>query len=361
MPPSSILMCIPTFAALASAGLGQTFIVDAANGPGTNFIDIATASATVPDGSVLEVRAGSYASFAIVSKGLSVRCAPGVSVAGIPPIAVSGTASGQTVELRGLQVSEQLSLNSCQGPVLLYSCNVTGMAPGALQVTGCQQVYADTCSFASQPYAAIILINSAAVLQNCGAWTQMVPGISMQASSLQLTDCIVSAGTVVSTAVTLANADVRIIGGSLRTHFGVSGTGGARIDPSVTFLFSVPQPFVGSVVGSIVEMPAVVATGGALGGSLTVAMRGPGGHAGALLAGWPGTPLGLPGILDPGWLRPGSESVCFVTIFAPGIPALVVLPVPNVPAFRGLRTAWQGLSYGATGLQASTPAIASHW
>jgi len=66
------MACNLAIAALAFPIRAQTFIVDAANGPGTNFTDIATAAATVPDGAVLEVRAGNYGSFAITSKGLTV-------------------------------------------------------------------------------------------------------------------------------------------------------------------------------------------------------------------------------------------------------------------------------------------------
>src|SRR5437762_9224013 len=60
--PARCLMLVRNvvFAAFSSTAIAQTFIVDAANGPGTNFTEIATAVAAVPDGAVLMVRAGSY-------------------------------------------------------------------------------------------------------------------------------------------------------------------------------------------------------------------------------------------------------------------------------------------------------------
>jgi hypothetical protein len=348
--------------AFVSTASSQTFIVDAANGPGTNFTDIATATATVPDGAVLLVRAGSYPSFNIANKGLAVLGASGVSVAGRPPITITGTSVQQRIELRGLQIDDgELSLNSCQGAVLLYNCTVGGLSNiGTLRASTCQQVHADGCAFGTpgQGPPAVVLVGSSAAFRNCSAMSVLSPPCDVQSSSLQLTDCNATAIFSTSSAIQLTNGDVRVIGGSLSTVFApcINGSGIARVDPSVSAFPGLPA-FV-----TVVEMPAVVSTGGALGGTLTVSMRGPGGQVGGLLAGLPGAPYLLPGIRDAIWLRAGTETVSFFAAFVTGVPVQTTTSVPNTGALRGLRVAWQGFTYGASsGLQASTPAITSHW
>ena len=58
----------------------QTIFVDTNNDPGTHFTDLPTAVAAVPDGAVLQVRAGSYSGFSVSGKGLSILGAAGVSI-----------------------------------------------------------------------------------------------------------------------------------------------------------------------------------------------------------------------------------------------------------------------------------------
>ena len=86
----------------------QVFTVDAAGGAGAHFTNLATAVATVPDGSTLRVRAGRYAGFAIVGKGLAV-VGEGLVEIVVPAaapraVSVSQTAPSQLVLLRNLVV-----------------------------------------------------------------------------------------------------------------------------------------------------------------------------------------------------------------------------------------------------------------
>src|ERR1041384_3249147 len=114
------------FAVLTSVAGAQTFVVDWANGPGTNFTDIVSAVAAVPDGAVLIVRAGTYWPFTIANKGLSVLCDSGVEIVSLTtPVTISGTSLQQTVELRGMLIDYGLVLTGCQGPVLLYDCTMS--------------------------------------------------------------------------------------------------------------------------------------------------------------------------------------------------------------------------------------------
>ena len=66
--------------AVAAAAQG-TYIVDAANGPGTSFTDISPAVIAVPDDSVLLVRAGTYyLPVTVHAKAVTILCEPNVSV-----------------------------------------------------------------------------------------------------------------------------------------------------------------------------------------------------------------------------------------------------------------------------------------
>ncbi|MBM4063103.1 MAG: hypothetical protein FJ265_18705, partial [Planctomycetes bacterium] len=110
---------------LLSSLAAQTFVVDAANGPGANFTSLPAAVAAVPDGAVLLVRAGSYAGFTTSGKGLTILGDPGVSITG--GIGFANTTAQQAVTLRQLAwPSAQIAtgtalvrLTNCAGPVLL--------------------------------------------------------------------------------------------------------------------------------------------------------------------------------------------------------------------------------------------------
>ena len=55
------------------AVLPTIWIVDAANGPGTNFVDLPPAVAAAASGDTIIVRAGSYSAFNVSGKALTIR------------------------------------------------------------------------------------------------------------------------------------------------------------------------------------------------------------------------------------------------------------------------------------------------
>ena len=59
----------------------QTYVVDAAGGPGSHHVSIAAAIPAVPEGSTLLVRAGTYEPFSS-SKGLTILGEPGARIDG---------------------------------------------------------------------------------------------------------------------------------------------------------------------------------------------------------------------------------------------------------------------------------------
>jgi hypothetical protein len=210
------------------------------------------------------------------------------------------------------------------------------------------------------------LSHSNVVLRSCNVYSGGPYGVLVNSSQLQCVDTSIGVyqGYPSGPAILLQGGDARLIGGSSYVVAGVNitGTGTARIDPSVVFRGYFGGPIASTVQATFLTMPAVIATDGPLGGNVTVDLRGPAGDFGALLGGFPGPPLSFPGIADPSWMLPGTEVVCATTIFATGTSLSITVPVPNVAALRGLRVVWQGASFGTTnGLQASNPAVTTSW
>jgi hypothetical protein len=77
--------------AVIVAVLPTTWIVDAANGPGTNFIDLPAAVAAAVSGDTIIVRPGSYTAFNVTGKALTIQGAGALvtSVTLPPPVGSS--------------------------------------------------------------------------------------------------------------------------------------------------------------------------------------------------------------------------------------------------------------------------------
>ena len=362
LAPRMLLLC-----SLGSAAVAQTYIVDQANGPGTNFTDLSVAASTVPDGAVLLVRPGAYGAFTIAAKGLSVLFDAGATSDGAT---IVGTSAQQSVLVHGMRSPGLASLtcSNCLGLVLVVDCgDVTWFfLPLMLNVSGCDRFHAAQCTFGGSGGIGATLNTSRCVFRACkiAGYT----GMSTTSGSVQLVDCSVDAvnGYPTGPAIWMNAGDVRIVGGRCTTWLqtNIAGTGVLRVDPTVTFSsVSSSSPWIDpGIQFTTVPMPAVTANDASLGTNITATMRGPNGDVGALLVGLPGLPLLVPGFADAFWLQPGTEAVCAFTVFAAGVPLAVTYAVPNVPAMRGMRYCWQGASYGAAnGLQASNPAITTHW
>lgn len=114
--------------------LPTTWIVDAAAGPGTNFVDLPAAIAAAVDGDTIFVRAGSYTGFDLQGKALTIRGA-GVGATSIGDATpgqsckVGSTPAGATVVLSGVRfhgTSHALVVDG--GHVALLHCRLEGAA-----------------------------------------------------------------------------------------------------------------------------------------------------------------------------------------------------------------------------------------
>jgi hypothetical protein len=152
-----MLRACPAFALLLLAAplRADVLVVDAANGPGTDFTSLQVAADAAASGDMLLVRSGDYGGLLIDGKALSVVADAGaeVSVAFTAPLQrteVRNLAADESVLLQGLRLREiplmptftpynGCFVHDCAGTVWLDDCDVEFGAP-ALQVQGCARV-----------------------------------------------------------------------------------------------------------------------------------------------------------------------------------------------------------------------------
>jgi hypothetical protein len=386
LPHQRLRVFRPTPSLLFVLGLplvAQTYVVDAANGPGAAFTDLPAAVAAVPDGATLIVRTGYYHPFSIIGKGLTIIGETNVDVWdwGNVSVIAGYTAPHQPIVIRGLRFSASLGAvrlhcQDCAGRVVFEDC--TADAPttgGSIVAIHCRELWIERCTLASsdQLYSTLALVDSDAtvVSSTIDALVNGRAGVFQIGGTLQLCDSSIAGGGYgpQGAAVSLQGGALRIGGhctlsGSYYSPaplgLAVYGTGTARIDPNTTLVRTL-QPAYGVGVTVVVEtMPALVAATGPLGGAATARLDGPAGTLAALLVGLPGPPVSVPGFGDPFWLQPGTSAVHGLGTLG-ATPLLGGYPVPNAAWVLGVAIAWQGATFApATGLQASNPALYVH-
>ena len=371
-----MVMRAPFLAAVClfvAAATSQTFVVDAANGPGTDYPSIVAALAAVPDGAVLKVRAGTYSAFVVAGKGVTLLGEPGakILVVNLGPV-VENLLPHQSFACRGFELvpffgavgSASFTCRNNLGSVTLDAVNVT-TGSQRLAVQQCDRVLVRGNSYHGQ----VTLDASNVVFQGCyfGNTNPGLPCITQQGGRVQLAGSLVvgqpAVGRPAGTAVAMTGGDLRVLGGGQlgstaapgQVGFAVAGTGTVRIDPSVT-VFGGTSLFAPGVAVSTAPMPEVTVAGGLLGAPTRPALHGPHGHLGVLAIGFPGPTYTVPGIVDPFFWAPTSVVTQAVGVPAPGLPVASTVNVPNQPVWLGLQLVSQGITFDpVAGLQASNP------
>lgn len=138
---------IPIFT-LAALGLSsllgaqRTWIVDAANGAGTDFTNLPPAVAAASDGDSIIMRAGSYTS-ANLNKTLTVLGQGAVTVSSLT---INGLTAGKAVAMAGLD-TPAIDLRSNGGRIHIERCRVTQIVSGSTSIQDCRLVTANACAF----------------------------------------------------------------------------------------------------------------------------------------------------------------------------------------------------------------------
>lgn len=404
MSPLSVLVS----SLLAAATSAQTFVVDAGNGPGTNYTDLPTAVASVPSGSTLLVRAGSYAGFTLTQKQLAVRGIGAVNVTGT--CTVQSTQAPQTVELRGLawptsrSGTTQLACMNCAGLVQLENlslgdvvhdnCPLSCTRGPALDIAGCSEVFVGGCTLRGNTQvqsshvvfdADLLQGEDVLLITGSGGIPQQLaparPALTLLSGDAQSTSTMQGGwarnwglgfrfdgadGVVLG-----VTASMRLLSGSVAdgSYFlAPSGpppvpihgtiTSILRIDPGVT-LVSSSGPVVRNAPAVIQAMPRLEATDGMAPGSVSATAHVPAGHACVLLLGFLGPPLQLPGIDDAFWLQPAAYLFAAFGVPLGGQPLTTTIAVPTAPNLIGFRLGWQAVSIDPVSgaMQGSNPQI----
>ena len=383
-----LAFCVCASSLLAQGG--PIVVVDAANGPGTNFVDVQAAVLAAPDGSVLLVRPGAYAPVTIDGKGVTVLAESSFTIQG--SLSILNTNAQQRVVVRGFVMGgfgNNVVLSNAAGPVTLdavgQSLQSHGWGQTVLIVSDGQQVLVRNGTVVGTAYAsaACWVTNSSVVFENCalrgspsqftsqGGGPLATPALVANASTVQLVDSSAEggAGAVfvwIFGPIYLPAAEAVVLqGGSLRatglaTHFiaggmhpvqpqspAITGSGVARIDPA---LLVAGQPT--GVALTRPSMPSLLADSAPPGGVVTVRRTGPAGVLSAVLVSLRAAPSSLPSLPDPIWLD-GAGMVVEAAGVTPASGALTVTKnVPNNPLLRGFEFVWQSADLDGTGLLA---------
>lgn len=371
------ITALALFAALLPA---QTFVVDAANGPGAQFTSLAAAIPAVPDGSTLIVRTGAYdGNLTIVGKGLTILGQPGARFSSSTNsiLTVQGLGATQTVVIRGFTADLPLVFGTfgllCQqnqGLVVLEAIVPNNNLYGSLLlgVDSCAAVLVRDSIFRGS----VALTDSVVTFERCTMRSGAGTGnhFAQVRGAVQLVDSTV-AGPYASTAITgaactLTQGDLRVLGTSRleggfsgigTAGYAIAGTGTVRLSPQTVLTGHTPA-IESTVNATTLAMPTTSVLSAPIGAPVTASLLGPVGGIGALAVGFPGPATFAPGLADPFCWAPGSVVTVAVGATGPSTPLAYTAVLPAPPAWTGLALVWQGVSLDpAGGLQASNPGV----
>lgn len=365
--------------ALQVAAGAQTIVVDAAGGPGAQFVDIAPAVAAAPEGATLLVRPGDYSAFVIDGKSLTILCEPFARAYdwNYCYVEVRNLAPHQQVTMRGLRIGSLLGAailcSDCQGTVLLDGCRSdysTSQSGGGLSVSYCDDVRLNDCVFFHQYATACYCIESSLTGVD-GSFAALFPnaGLYGSQSTIQLADYQVGNGGFYE-AVNLDQSELRVLGDGWLTTTALGGIGGGgptidgtghvRISPSVVVDPGTSAPFGAGIQVQFLEMPSLDADTDAAGGAATAVLDGPTNGIAVLYLALPGLPTTPFANLDPLCIAAGTESLQAAGTLA--TPLQAGYAVPPLPLLLGTRVAWQAASLDpGNGLQISNAATYVHY
>jgi len=402
--PRSLLLAV-ALAATSSLAAAQTFIVDAANGPGTNYTDLPAAVAAVPDGAVLLVRPGTYKPVRLNGKGMSILAtAAGVTIASLDTNAVSvaNLAANQAFTLRGVNLNwsssswfpviDGVSLQACAGPVLLQAvwCVSWEAAGVAVFADACAAMTVRECSFSAAQ--GIHARNSQVAVENCtlhgtDAYYEecrwLCPGwgagqgVLIEGGTVTMSRCAVYGGND-----NFSNSPapaVTLKGGLLRLCEDPSSVYAAG--RSWGFSSTPPTPAIGGSAGTVVRAPGAALSGShggpavattltdvvrplpslhtqpaRPGGTVTADVTTPVGETVLLAVALPGRVTAVPGVNGSLWLDTATMVPLAVGVPRAGAPLQHDIKVPNMPSLIAVRFCWQAIAWSPTnGLRLSNP------
>lgn len=389
---------------LASALVAQTYVVDAANGPGSQFTDLPTAVAAVPDGATLLVRPGAYGPIDLNGKGMTIVGGPGVMLNGLlaPAIQVKNLAVHQSFSLRGAHMGWgtsmwQVHLSNNAGRVLLQEFQYSNSTspylagfgvppPSAIRVDNCAQVLLHGCSIRANN--AVDAVGSSLDIDGCtlaGTGTTTIiyhnpafagtPGLRLANCSVRLAASSVTGGPGAlptlppSVAVQMSGSLVFLGANSTLTAgtpigfsasvAAMSGSGTLVRDPQSTLVAAGGANVVsGSIASSQRPWPSVTSDGGRVGMNAQATVRGAVGELAMLFVSFPAAATSYPQVQGPIWLEGGNLQLVAIGVQSSTVPVAFNTNMPNLAALAGRPRAWQAVSWSSQhGLQASNTSM----
>ncbi|MCA8952187.1 MAG: hypothetical protein KDE27_21940 [Planctomycetes bacterium] len=365
-----------TLALGASCASAQTFIVDVNNGPGTQFTEIVDAVAAVPDGAVLEVRAGQYLPFLIDDKSLSLLGEPGVVVSATTEpaaIEIRNLASHRGVALRQIGWTATfnvgvLNCHDCRGAIVVDRCAGTIGSIGArLVASSCDRLAlteSTVYGFLFSP--ALDLTDTDAVLSGCAIRANAAPlrvtrgRVHLSQFRCENTLVLPSAGSLcrLTDCDVVVNGATQFVAPGANPQSIASGTGRFVYDPDTQQQNIASPAFASGIQVTVREVPLVTASTAALGGAAIADLTVPSGGLGWLHAGFLQVPTFFPGIADPCWL--GAMGVLVAAGPAPNVHGSY--SVPNAAWLLGVQVTWQGTVLdGAGAIALANPVSYAHF
>lgn len=366
----------------AAASPAQTYVVDAAMGPGANFSDIASAVAGVPDGASIEVRAGSYGNFTIDDKSLVVSGLPGARVvATILNVVVRNIPVAKSVTLRNLAFGSTgapgaVKVHGCQGRVVVQSCTLvpstTFTAPSIETLFATDVHFVDDVLVGSTTHS-VLLQFSRAFLTGCTLQPVVnfsIGGILMSGSTCDVADTTITTLGIASLSSPIHTGStydrVRLRGGTiLQTTTGqnsdplISGDGTVWLDSAAQLISASPTWFSPALTVVPRAMPRVTAAAAPLGAPATATLTLPANAVGGLWFGLAASPTTLPAFATEILVDP------LLVVAVTGGTATTqqaTVTLPNLPWLRGVGLVWQGCSFDpANGWQASNAVVFTAW
>lgn len=378
----------------APAFAQRTWVIDAANGAGTDFTDLPPAVAAATAGDLLSVRQGTYTGFA-TNKGLRIVSLQPSTLTwnnGGVQMTVANLPAGETFSMHGFDAPRRFpfvaTLTSNAGRVVLSAlrslqtcgCGPLHQNPPSFAITDCVQVSLDECVNYGGP--AVSSVRSNVVLTNCQLGFP-APGdpqgdcLYVEGGEVEVADCVLD-GRAGSDVNANPRPAVRMLGGTLRLR----GIGSSYVQGGWDIQPLQPAPAIDAIGGALVFDPdvplnpqaganialmtqgtqvsqrhlaAAIVRSAAIGGTFRVDLRANGGASAALFLSLPMAPVALPPL---GTLWADPATLVLLASGQAGNSGALISTFPLPPALPiGAAIGVQGIADCGTGFELSSPAV----
>lgn len=342
----------------------RTWIVDAANAPGTDFLDLPPAVAAAQAGDRILMRAGMYQG-ATIRHALRIVGEPGARLGFVDQLVVEQLPAVETVEVTGL------GFENLFGPGLMVRDNLGVVTMHDIQIGS--SAITTTIELVDNRYVALsgdlppveaesslLSIDSALIR----AGTPFQAGVRLDGCQAFLSDLDVTGGAgspsgnplagwpgvgidAVQNTVLHISGTVIARGGSPNGHPSRTAPGlalrdsTAFVDPGATFVGSQgPATFLSNSQLIQQTVAGLAVSGGSIGGTLQIVMSAPAGLPATLVASGAAAPIALPF----GTLIVDAVTAVSVAVGSTTSPGLVspLLAVPADPGLAGTQLHFQG-------------------